>query len=696
MSAQENSKEGASLELHSRERSRFRQLILAKPNYFGNLSPASDDFVLKVISNTVYEEIKCVGYRPRFEELEAVVYIKQPGGYGGGICSDGTPEYVRFYLSFDDGVTWKDQGLASFTARNIPEGTQGAKQLEYDVTLKVDPPRKLCFGDNLIMARAILSWNFPPPADEPDFKPVWGNVHDTHIQVDPLGLIPIKDLVAAGEFELQPNLAATLDLSQKLAVKETKSLGAVELAELYRGKVEPHRFALTEAQQFLSQPSSDDNEFSVFKDSLAKLGFDLGDLIEPLSPGDGNTSYEELDCVGLNPNTESLVGVIRVKKPAGYSGGPCTAGSKEYVTFWADFNNNGFFETCLGTAEVTVYDFDKIPDKGLEYAVKLPVDFTHHRQPCEDGAKVVPIRAILSWQVKPPCNNPNFVPVWGNREETLIQVPAGPKIPVGTVIPKISILGGIPTSKIHDFTGLTTNDAIFALNNLPPDPWGRPCPFGGRVSVQGPQFVGFKYRVQVRRVGEVFWTTVANPFKVVDFNGDIHDQNPDNNGLFTFLPFTQNIANLLAIWSSSGDDLWQVRLQVFTLGGALLPGMDSHRIRLDNTGPDASIQIDSGAGNCGKFNAGVMMNGHFVARDTYLRNYSVHVKPDINAAGVGVPAPSSGIVQTAVAPGDAWTLDTNGMQPCGYIIEVTVRDRSILNSASVGHFRSDSAGFCIE
>ena len=29
---------------------------------------------------------------------------KQPFGYGGDICSSGTPEYVRFYLSFDNGA----------------------------------------------------------------------------------------------------------------------------------------------------------------------------------------------------------------------------------------------------------------------------------------------------------------------------------------------------------------------------------------------------------------------------------------------------------------------------------------------------------------------------------------------------------------------------------------------------------------
>ena len=109
------------------------------------------------------------------------------------------------------------------------------------------------------------------------------------------------------------------------------------------------------------------------------------------------------------------------------------------------------------------------------------------------------IRAILSWNVAPPCANPNYVPVWGNREETLIHIAPGPKIDPGTVVPLLSIIGGIPVSKINGLTGLTTPTAIFAINNLAPDSLGRPCPFGGRVSVQGPQYFGYKYTVEVDR-----------------------------------------------------------------------------------------------------------------------------------------------------------------------------------------------------
>jgi hypothetical protein len=119
-------------------------------------------------------------------------------------------------------------------------------------------------------------------------------------------------------------------------------------------------------------------------------------------------------------------------------------------------------------------------------------------------------------------------------------------------------------------------------------------------------------------------------------------------------------------------------------------------IQLDNTAPEVSIEITSGAGNCGKFAPGAVLSGTFVARDDYLSHYALGVEPAINPPGVGVPVPSGGSVNTAIAPGDPWTLDTTGMMPCGYIIRVVAVDRAILNSQSVGHHSPDSAGFCLD
>src|SRR6476469_2964466 len=73
------------------ERNRFRALILANPNYFGNIKGSKLKPVLNIQSNTTYEEIGCVGFQPQFNQLDAVVFVKQPTGYGGDVCSNGTP-----------------------------------------------------------------------------------------------------------------------------------------------------------------------------------------------------------------------------------------------------------------------------------------------------------------------------------------------------------------------------------------------------------------------------------------------------------------------------------------------------------------------------------------------------------------------------------------------------------------------------
>ena len=475
---------------HPRERGFFKGLLLTNPNYFGNLAESPFEPVLPLSGSTFYEELGCVGYQPQQRRLEAVVYVKQPSGYGTDVCGPGTPEYVRFYLSFDGGATWQDQGMTSFQAFNIPEGTDGAKRLEYAVTLPVHVPSRFCFFDPLIRVRAILSWNNPPPANQPNWPPIWGNVREATILLEPFRFLPWPDFFEISSIKLPPDLADVLDLETPIQTKK-QSLGAVELSRLYRGQDVPvHRFAFKELASFVSAQTTLSAE--AFTALLPDIKLDPGilDLLFPQT--DGNTSFEELRCIGLDPNTpDTLVGVIQVKKLSGYSGGPCTDGSREYVTFWADFDGNGSFETCLGTANVSVYDVPNTPQDGVYYAVRLPVNLEPFRQACRKGPTVVRIRAILSWNVAAPCANPNHVPTWGNREETLIHIAPSAQAPAG----KIAILGGIPVLHIDDTSGLTTASRCVCHQQSgarlagPAVPVRRPR-HGPRIAAAGPQLFG--------------------------------------------------------------------------------------------------------------------------------------------------------------------------------------------------------------
>ena len=68
-----------------------------------------------------------------------------------------------------------------------------------------------------------------------------------------------------------------------------------------------------------------------FSGNLKDLGIE--ELPAPVFEKIGDTFYEELTCLGYNPDTEILAAVVRIKQGSGYLGGPCTAGSQEYVRF---------------------------------------------------------------------------------------------------------------------------------------------------------------------------------------------------------------------------------------------------------------------------------------------------------------------------------------------------------------------------
>ncbi len=122
----------------------------------------------------------CVGYNLSTKQLRAVVHVKQAFGYGGGICSPGTVEYVRFYIDWNNDGNWQDVDMVSFRVYNI----LGNKPLEYAVTLKIDAGDVPCHVEKLPRVRAILSWNLPPPAD-PNYTPTWGSRLDINVHILP-------------------------------------------------------------------------------------------------------------------------------------------------------------------------------------------------------------------------------------------------------------------------------------------------------------------------------------------------------------------------------------------------------------------------------------------------------------------------------------------------------------------------------
>jgi|SRR5215213_4675127 len=710
--------------LFERERSQFKALLLGNPNYFGNLEGSQLKPILKIQGNTTYEQIGCVGFQPQFNRLEAVVFVKQQSGYGGGVCSNGSQEFVRFYLSYDNGATWQDEGVTSFTAYDIPANVTRQQRLEYAVTLDIRPRRKFCSSSNIALVRAILSWNVAPPPNTPNYNPVWGNVHNTHIQIAPRFRFVLDDLFKELKVKLPVELSAAVDLTQEVAAAQPQPLGAAELQKLYvDAQVEPHRFALAEVHKLLTSQGGDE-ALAAGVHPLAQLKLDLGSIGALALSGDGSTKYEELECVGLNPNLDTLVGTIRVKQPNGYSGNLCSAGSREYVTFWADFDNNGSFETCLGTTSVLVHDINKIPREGLEYAVFLPVDFTKWRRPCRAGATVVRIRAILSWQIPVPCSNPNFVPVWGNREETLIHIRPGRQTDPGTHTPFIETVGGMRVSRINNVSGLANGVADTAGFTAFDSPFGGEVIIAGHIAYPTNISAGaapLKYRVSVSNNGGATWQAKTDTFSVgrtqitsgVPLPLPDAKQSVDANNYYEYredltgagadaLIFVTG--NVLFRWQTEGlTGTWRIKIEAFDPAQpAVVFSSNVVTVRLDSAAPALSLDITSGGGVCADFNIGDQISGTYSASDEHFGGLTLNVEPSLGGvftapAGTQGPSSISRSYPTVPTTGEAgnWTLDTTGMPRCGYIIRLSASDRTIVNSGFVGRGNNTVVGLCL-
>src|SRR5206468_4243709 len=117
------------------------------------------------------------------------VQIRQPFGYSGDLCSRGSYEHVRFYVSYDGGATWTDAGVASINVHDIADGRDCTGEawhpLSYVCGVPLQPTRNFCSQPLLPLVRAILSWEIVPDPNMPDQAPIWGDVHECHVQVRP-------------------------------------------------------------------------------------------------------------------------------------------------------------------------------------------------------------------------------------------------------------------------------------------------------------------------------------------------------------------------------------------------------------------------------------------------------------------------------------------------------------------------------
>jgi hypothetical protein len=719
-------------------RKNMKALLLANANYFGNLKGSGLKSVLDIAGDTTYENIECVGFNPQVARLEAVVFINQNSGYDGDVCTNGSQEFVRFYLSYDGGTTWTDQGLTNFTVYDVP----GTKPLEFDATLQISPAETFCFFESLPTVRAILSWNTPPPANTPAWTPIWGNVLDVQIQIAATDFIIFNQLLTDAKVTLPEEYKKAVDLTQSIKAAAPKGLGAADLYALYRNTSVPgHRYLLTELTNAMQSPNLAANSATVAttvgkapagkataatlapKGTFAGIGnLDLESLIEGLLNTNGDTFYEELDCVGLNPNLDQLVGVINIKQNSGYNGGLCTTGSQEYVAFWIDWGSGWEYQ---GTTSVNVHDISGIPAGGLQYSVFLPVNVTAHQQPCGDGPVTAKVRGVLSWNVPPSTTDANAGVVWGDSDDTLVLIDPGVTVQPGDQIPFLTRVGDIDESLVNS-SGLITDAYTLETGAHYVN-----SPFGGNINIAGlisNPVPGMTYRIMKKPHGapasayEPVIAASGLTLTVDSISGGILTQTVETltagpGGYYQYQVYDDQTVeeNIMGVFNTGPADTGNAYdIQIFlNTDGNPVHDVPSNMVTVlvNNTMPVAELVIDLGGGvECADFNVGdPPFSADYTATATDFGSFNFVIEPSGPANGV-LPSPASGqstyygggiadpgtsgtaTINTGVNPGPPVT---GPMEACGYSLTLQVWDRTNVDNGQTSNYNQASVGFCL-
>jgi len=651
-------------------------------------------------NNTSFEELACVGYNPAFSELTATVRIKRASGYSGSLCTQGSNEYVRFYLDYEDGNGWQDMGMVAVNVHDIPtqNDCDGDQQLpmDYVVRLQISPKRFFCTRANTPKVRAILAWNEEPAPNDPDMTAgsyTWSDVYESYIQIEPLKLyfpdLPLTNIGGLLEKAvLNPNLSlnslAQFTPNGMDAIAEAQQglklqpLDFPNLAKLYQQEsIQPFRFGLPllKKVQQTNNPQVVANVQNLFAEQNFSLAESLGQLLQT----NCNTNYEELMCIGADYAQEALVGTLKIKRPSGYSGDLCKDGSKEYVSFYIQDTDDDCTWKHAGTTFVKAHDIAEIPEGGLSYSVILPYDFSSFKKPCATPV-VLKVRAILSWNQPPEgmqCET------WGNVIDSYIQLK--PQVDWEGQGPKLLTVGGVSTDNIDNINGLTLPGAKIEFNQRPTY---LASPFAGVIVVQGisSPFAGQKYKVRITNLVTGASYYLNNKLDLLGYNTvtgvvthpDLYPVGDE----YEYQPYHNNIGSILARFSPGTND--RLRVTIEHNDGT----QDSQVIQMDSTPTTLALSIDDG-GDCSHYTKGDTVIGNFSVTEDYLEAFHVST-----TAGT-YSATGTGLGQSGDSEGSGtFEIATDPTKNCGKVV-LSATQKAIRHSVIVGRTVSTDRIICL-
>lgn len=720
------------------ERVQLQSLLLENPNYFGTLLKTDPLYAkfkpVKVINgNTTYEELTCVGYNPEIQTLTGIVKINLDSGFNGGSCTPGSKEYIRFYADYHDGAGWQDLGAVSFSSHDIPH--TGKSPLSYAANLHFVPKIQHCCDAAPILptVRAILSWNFLPPAGNPGFIPVWGNILEVNIQV--AASTSIACLLKKGLTGLGVNVkaeqatalskaipAAAVDLSHP-SVAETFNTqeSLADLVKAYGNAVEPERVGFTTVANALSAGTANTQALHA---ELTAASLDISKIMAFINNPKFNTTYEEVKCVGLNESTSSLEATINMKKSSGFSGGLCTKGSREFVAFYMDFQDGAGWR-YMGTSSVGVHDIATLPGGGLCYHVELPVNLVpYQKQTCKD-VYLAKVRAILSWNQLPPVNNPAWVAPWGNWLESWVEIPYS-AIAGGNNKPVLLTIGTLPAAKVNTTTGLV--DKTLGAPDATVDAYDG-YSFNGSIPITGVVPVPpdsndnpaaqLQYRIMLKKASQPdsAFAPVTNTFNVLKtvISGGMPVQTtvPQVNhaGYYNYLvdytaPTIVTVyGDLLGELILPDSDVYEFYIE--TLGGLTT---SRYRVKSDKNAPKNVHLVVDGGQICGSLKQGTPITGTYSLADDENNCLGVYFDllwwPPGTSSALTVDGAAQSFATVIPEPGagrnGTWSITTNKLNPCGYNFRMYAYDKTILCYHTLSYAYSitsqysyDTIGFCL-
>jgi hypothetical protein len=280
-----------------------------------------------------------------------------------------------------------------------------------------DPETGLHLVSKIDFCRAQNSQEWAPECDD-----------TREMEMDIPGRIPPAIIPEAAHAKLIDKAPKAVPSEPVILASRPKLLSAAELHQLYAGTSVPaHRYLASLLSTAVTSPAIALDP-TKWLDGIS--GVNLSKVVEAWLHTNRNTEYEQLNSLGLDANTGWLTGVLTVKQRSGYSGGPSTAGSREFVAIWVDWGSGFQYEA---TTSVAVHDFSSLPAAGLEYKVFLPVDVLAEAQASSKGARTVKVRAVLSWNTPPSTTDPCAPVIWGNSLDGLILIPSGINVSSGAL-----------------------------------------------------------------------------------------------------------------------------------------------------------------------------------------------------------------------------------------------------------------------